>query len=258
MRRFPYLCLTLFAVLALAAEPLSVPVLCYHRFGATAVDSMTVRTSNFASHLQYLKAHGYHVIPLRLLVEHLQRGAALPDKPVVITADDGHRTVYEEMWPLIKQYQVPVTLFIYPSAISNAKYAMTWEQLSALQQSGLFDVQAHTFWHPNFKQEKKRLTPEAYAQFVQMQLQKSKLVLEKHMGKPMEMLAWPFGIYDDELLQAAKAAGYVAAFSIDGRSVAEGDRMLALPRFLMVDAIDVKRFANLLNERRSNAVPAVH
>lgn len=258
MRRWMHLCLMLVAALALAAEPLSVPILCYHRFGPTVADGMTVRTSTFEAQLRYFKEHGYHIIPLRLLVEHLQHGTPLPDLPVVITVDDGHQSVYDEMWPLIKQYQVPITLFIYPSAISNAKYAMTWEELATLQQSGLFDVQSHTYWHPNFKQEKKRLTPEVYVQFVQTQLQKSKATLERRMGKPMDMLAWPFGIYDDELLQAAKAAGYAAAFSIDGKSVVAADNMLALPRFLMVERMDVQVLANVLKERRANAVQAVH
>ena len=120
--------------------------------------------------------------------------------------------------PLIKQYRVPVTLFIYPSAISNshAPYAMTWEQVQELVATGLFNVQSHTYWHPNFKQEKKRLTPVEYDKIVATQLQKSKAVLEKRFGGNIDLLAWPFGIYDDQLLDSAKKAGYVAAFTIDG------------------------------------------
>jgi peptidoglycan/xylan/chitin deacetylase (PgdA/CDA1 family) len=80
----------------------------------------------------------------------------------VITADDGHESVFTEMAPLVREYGVPVTLFIYPSAISNAPYAMTWEQLAALDRTGLFGIESHTYWHPNFKTEKRRLSAGAY------------------------------------------------------------------------------------------------
>jgi peptidoglycan/xylan/chitin deacetylase (PgdA/CDA1 family) len=120
---------------------------------------------------------------------------------VVITVDDGHESVYTQMFPLVEQYRIPVTLFIYPSAISNASYAMTWEQLRELQGSGLFNIQSHTYWHPNFKHEKKRLTPEQYEKLVDLQLTKSKDILERQLGVHVDMLAWPFGIYDDELIK---------------------------------------------------------
>jgi peptidoglycan/xylan/chitin deacetylase (PgdA/CDA1 family) len=165
---------------------------------------------------------------------------------VVITVDDGHRSVYDTLLPLVRQYQIPVTLFIYPSAISNASYAMTWDQLRELTGTGLFTVQSHTYWHPNFKREKKRLSAAEYDKVVTAQLQRSKAVLEKRMGTPVTTLAWPFGIYDDDLLARAAAAGYVAAFSIDGRAAGSGDNMLALPRFLMTDAHRGKIFESMV------------
>src|SRR6185312_13645632 len=150
-------------------DTISVPVLCYHRFGPTVADSMTVTTPVFEAHLMYLHDHGYTVIPLQALVDYeLGKAPPPPPRSVVITVDDGHRSVYEQMLPLVKQYNIPVTLFIYPSAISNshAPYAMSWEQLHELVDTGLFSIQSHTYWHPNFKQEKKRLTPAEYDKFV--------------------------------------------------------------------------------------------
>lgn len=238
-----------FAPTAIADSAVSVPVLCYHRFGPTVADSMTVTTAVFASHLKYLHDNGYTVIPLQTLVDYqLGKAAPPPAKSVVITIDDGHRTVYEEVLPLIKQYRVPVTLFIYPSAISNshAPYAMKWEQLHELVDTGFFTIQSHTYWHPNFKTEKKRLSPAEYAKFVTTQLQKSRTVLAKRFGTDVDVLAWPFGIYDDDLLDRAKAAGYVAAFSIDGKPVHEGERMQALPRFLMNNSHQGKIFAQMV------------
>jgi peptidoglycan/xylan/chitin deacetylase (PgdA/CDA1 family) len=230
-----------------AAE--SVPILVYHRFGPTVADSMTVRTAVFEAHLRYLKEQGYRVVALLDVVNALRNGSPdLPDKAVVISVDDGHRSVYTQMLPLVQRYQIPVTLFIYPSAISNASYAMTWEQLRALQLSGWFNIQSHTYWHPNFKQEKRRLTPEAYHDFVRMQLLRSKQKLQQTLGIQIDLLAWPFGIYDDELQQQAHAVGYVAAFSIDGRSASRTEPLLALPRLLMVDRIDERALVKLLQQ----------
>lgn len=234
---------------AQAIASVSVPVLCYHRFGPTVADSMTVTTAVFEAHLKYLHDNGYTVIPLQTLVDYeLGKAPPPPAKSVVITMDDGHRSVYEQALPLIKQYRFPVTLFIYPSAISNphAPYAMSWEQLHELVDTGLFSIQSHTYWHPNFKIEKRRLSPAEYDKFVTTQLQKSKSTLEKRFGTQIDVLAWPFGIYDDDLLDRAKAAGYVAAFTIDGKQVHDGERLQALPRFLMNNALQGKVFAQML------------
>jgi peptidoglycan/xylan/chitin deacetylase (PgdA/CDA1 family) len=232
---------------ALAQDQISVPILVYHRFGPRVADSMTTTTKVFREQLQWLKDHQYTVIPLRTLVNYLQgQGPPPPPKSVVITADDGHKTVYTEMLPIVRQYNIPVTLFIYPSAISNASYAMTWAQLKQLQQTGLFDLQSHTYWHPNFKKDKKKLKPAEFQKELDMQLGKSKAVLEKRFGTKVDLLAWPFGIYDDELERAAAKAGYVAAFSIDRRNANKSEKLLAEPRYLMVNGDDTKGFAAIV------------
>lgn len=225
---------------ATAAEP--VPILLYHRFGPTPADSMTVTNPVFASHLEYLKVNGYNVIPLRQIVEGLIGKQPLPERSVAIVVDDGHKSVYTDMLPLVRKYKIPVTLFIYPSAISNASYAMSWGELRELQKTGLFDIQSHTFWHPNFKKEKKRLTAAEYDQFVRTQLVKSKARLEKELGTRINMIAWPFGIYDDDLMIKAKEAGYVAAFTIEGNRENYWGYPMKLPRYLLTNADRGKRF----------------
>lgn len=224
-----------------------VPILTYHRVGKVAADAMTVKTSVFSSHLAYLRAHGYTVIPLRRLVDYLAGDAPPPPgRSVVITVDDGHKSVFTDMFPLIRRERIPVTLFIYPTAISNAKYAMTWPQLSEMRDSGLVDIQSHTYWHPNFRQEKKRLSGNAYEKFVRMQLAKSKEVLEQKLGGRVDMLAWPFGIYDNELINDARQTGYVAAFSIERRHAGRSDDLMALPRYLVTNNVQGASFGKLL------------
>lgn len=243
----------------LADDEVSVPVLVYHRFGPSVADGMTVTTPVFESQLKWLKDNQYTVIPLRTLVNYLRgEGPPPPPKSVVIAADDAHKTVYTEMLPLVRRYGIPVTLFIYPSAISNATYAMTWQQLQEVQQTGLFDLQSHTFWHPNFKQEKKKLSPDAFQKLVDTQLTKSKAVLEKRFGGKVDLLAWPFGIYTDELEKSAEKAGYVAAFSIDRRHANKSEKIMALPRYLMVNGDGTKGFAAIITGRAAEKKPTPH
>ena len=208
---------------------------------------MTVRTATLRWQLEYLEEHGYPVVPLRSVIAYLRsEGPKPPAGAVVITADDGHRSVFTDMLPLVREYRVPVTLFVYPSAISNAGYAMTWAQLAALRDTGLFDIQSHTYWHPNFGTEKRRLSPSAYQEFVSMQLLKSKRVLEERLNGHVDLLAWPFGLYDDELTDMARQSGYVAGFTIERRLLESGDRLMAIPRFLVTDRNSGRAFETLL------------
>jgi peptidoglycan/xylan/chitin deacetylase (PgdA/CDA1 family) len=232
---------------AMCAESFRVPILLYHRFGATVVDGMTITTPVFESHMKYLHDNGYTVIPLRRLVDHYRGKAPAPKpKSVVIVEDDAHKSVYSDMLPIIRKYGYPVTIFTYPSAVSNAKYAMTWEQLRELKKTGLFDIQSHTYWHPNFKKERKKLSGPALDQLVMTQLRKSKAQLETELGGPVDMLAWPFGIYDDYLIGKAAEAGYVATFTIDRRHATASDPVMKLPRYLLVNADSGKAFVQLL------------
>ncbi len=229
------------------SQGVNVPILLYHRFGPTVADGMTIKTTVFEEHLKYLRDNGYTVIPLRRLVDwYLKKGPQPPPKSVVIVADDGHKSVYSDMLPLVKKYHVPVTLFIYPSAISNAKYAMTWDQLRALKQTGLFDFQGHTFWHPNFKKDRKKMAPAEFEKSLHMQLAKSKARIDKELGVKVDMLAWPFGIYDDYLLKKAAQEGYIATFTIERHHATAGDSVMKLPRYLLINADQGKAFSQIL------------
>ncbi len=210
---------------------------------------MTVRTERFEAQLKFLRDHGFQFTPLRDVIRwRSDPSATLPPKTVVLTADDGHRSVHEILLPIAKRENIPVTLFIYPSAISNASYALTWDQLRALRHTGLFDVQSHTWWHPNFKTERRRLAPTEFRRFVLAQLTRSRERIEQELGEPVDMLAWPFGIYDDELTALAAQANYRAGFTLVARAVRRDDAMLALPRYLILDEDTPDRLARRLGE----------
>ena len=255
MKRLQILCIVLLLCLSAvsasanttATQPkqsFRVPILLYHRFDTHATNYMTVTPAVFESQLSYLQKNGYRVIPLRRLVDwYAGKAPAPPAKSVVLVADDGHRSIYSQMLPIARKYNMPLTLFIYPSAISNADYAMTWDQLRALKKTGLFDIQSHSYWHPNFIKEKKKLTREEYLKFVDIQLKKSKQKLEKEMGGQVDMIAWPFGgLPDQDLLEKARQAGYSAAFTIVRRAASPQDPAMLLPRFIILNSDQGKAF----------------
>jgi len=221
-------------------------ILVYHRFGPTAA-STTVSEAALEEQLAWLAAHA-NVVTLRSVINGLSGNASPDERPrVAITADDGHQSVYTDLYPRIRHYRLPATLFICPSAISNASYALTWPELTEMVASGLVDVQSHTYWHPNFHQEKAHRSPADYRDFVDLQLSRSKQTLEAHVGQKVDMLAWPFAIYDTELRDAAIRAGYVAGFMLGNQVAWPSTDRLALPRFWISDGDRAARLSAILN-----------
>lgn len=80
-----------------------------------------------------------------------------------------------------------------------------------------------------------------------MQFIKSREKLEKELAVKVDLLAWPFGIFDPWLMAEAAEAGYIAAFTIERRPVTVQDHSMALPRYLLVDSDRGKTFEAILN-----------
>lgn len=242
---------TVLASAAMASEKVNIPILCYHNLSMKP-GSMNMTPEKFESQIKYLKDNGFTIIPLKEAAEYLQgKRSSLPKKAIVITADDGWQSDYTYMLPIIKKYNIPVTLFIYPQTISEGKNALTWDEVKKLQQTGLFDIQSHTWDHPNFKQAKKRMSPAKYESYVQNQLTKSKKILEEKLNIQVSYLAWPFGIYNDDLEKQAAAAGYEMAFTIDALPANRSHRAMAQPRYMIIDALSAKTFTSIVNGANS-------
>lgn len=227
----------------------NIPIFCYHNFNPTVPGSMSLTPKKVEAQFKWLKDNGFTVIPLKQAVEYLQgKQDSLPEKAVVITIDDGWKSVYTYIYPLAKKYNIPVTLFIYPQTISAGKHAMTWNELKELQQTGLFDIQGHTYSHPNFKQKKKKLPTSDYEKFVKKELEYSKQILEEKLNTKISYLAWPFGIYNNDLEKAAEKAGYAMAFTIDARPANKSFRPMAQPRYMIIEKQSPKTFENIANQ----------
>lgn len=230
---------------ARAADP-GIPILLYHRFHPTQAGSTTVTTPVFEEQLAWLAEHHFSVVRLGSVVAALRGNGQLAPQTVVITVDDGRRSQYTQMFPIIQRYHVPVTLFVYTNAISYEPDALTWEEIGEMVNSGLVDVQSHTCSHPFFERERARRSPSDYEAFVATELGKSKKTLEERLNRPVDLLAWPYGIFDSALERAAARAGYVAAFSVVGRLAHSGEDLFSLPRIVVSNGARGARFEALL------------
>ncbi len=218
-----------------ADSPAGTPVLLYHRFHPTQPGPLTVRTSNFEARLESLARGRHRVVRLHEIVARLRSGMPLDPMEVAITVDDGDPSVYSEMFPLILRYRVPVTLFICPAFISAGPKTLSWDRLAEMVRSGLVDVQAHSYDHPDLVQERRRRSPADYQSFLTRQLDQTRAVLAERLGKTVDLLAWPNGSHDPVLRRRAAQGGYVAAFGVDGRPARAGDDLFAIPRIAVLD-----------------------
>ncbi|MBW8777295.1 MAG: polysaccharide deacetylase family protein, partial [Stenotrophomonas sp.] len=121
-------------------------------------DTYAVSTQNFAAHLDWLGAHGYHPVSLSQLIEASQGRSTLPPKPVLLTFDDGLRSVYDKAFPLLQAYHYPALVAVITDYVDMAPgrtidYGyrpfghddfVTWAQLKQMHDSGLIEVASHT------------------------------------------------------------------------------------------------------------------
>lgn len=250
-----FISILLFSVAAFAQEslPKDIPVLVYHRFDPKISGPTTITTATFLSQIAYLSNHGFIIMPLEKVVDVvLDKMPSPPDPIVAITIDDGHRSVYSVLYPIIKERHIPVTLFIYPSAISKSPYALTWDQIREMQASGLVDIQSHTYWHPDFRKEKAHRSAQDYAAFTDSQLTLSRKKLDAELGIHVDLLAWPYGIVDNDLEITARRTGYRAAFGYDSKLAHLGDDPMEIHRIPISDSERGATFGALLIHHQSS------
>jgi peptidoglycan/xylan/chitin deacetylase (PgdA/CDA1 family) len=222
-------------------------VLCYHIVEAPAAPRMHIDRETFRQHLRYLEMTGYNVVPLRHVYEFVTgKRASLPKNAVVITIDDGWRSTFTEAFPELQKRKFPFTVFIYPNIIGKTSNALTWEQIRTMADAGV-DIQSHALTHPFLTKRRHRsMSDETYAAWLRKELAESRRILEKHSGKKVQFLAYPYGDYDDRVATAAADAGYTAALTCDFGRVKKGSDPLKMKRFVIDDKMDFAAFRQYL------------
>lgn len=251
-RQIPLILLVLLSVCFMylgAVKPgaLQLPVLMYHHIVLEAEDSccneMTVTTGRLESDLQWLNERGYQTILPRDLVS----GNPLPDKPVLITFDDGYRSNYELAYPLLQKYHAKAVISLIVFMPDHwADDFLSWEMCREMEQSGLVEIGSHSYQLHALDQRAgcyesggvngvQRKPGESDAEFqtrVLDDLQKSRDLIAENLGHAPLFFAYPFGVTEPDAADWIASNFSVTAVTGLGRHPADLSRgFQALPRY---------------------------
>ena len=197
-----------------------VPVLNYHKVDVLN-HALSVSPQEFAKQMEYLYKNEYHTITPDQLMAYLKYGKQLPDKPIMITFDDGYLDNYTNAYPIMQKYGFTGTIFIVTNLVGHDPRFMNWDQVREMQQNGnVFG--SHTVNHQSLT----RLTNEQ----VMNELIQSRDEITQQLGKTPKYFAYPTGTYNPAIEKMVKTAGYKAAFTIEYGQVGADSDLYALER----------------------------
>jgi peptidoglycan/xylan/chitin deacetylase (PgdA/CDA1 family) len=245
-----FICI-LFSGIAAAAAPadrdFGATVLCYHIVESPQDPRMEISRETFRQQMRYLAMTGYNVIPLRELYEYvIGQRASLPRNSVVVTIDDGWRSTYTEVFPEMKRYGFPFTIFIYPQIVGQTSHDLNWKQIKEMSDAGV-DIEGHSYSHPYLTRRRHtELDQRAYNGWLERELIDSKRMIEHATGKPVFFMAYPFGDYDHFLVDSVGRAGYDAALTCESGKVRRGSNPLRMRRMVVEKKMDFVSFRHFL------------
>jgi peptidoglycan/xylan/chitin deacetylase (PgdA/CDA1 family) len=225
----------------------TVPILCYHQFTTgKSTDLMVMPRDSFAQQMEYLKSNNFHVISLAQLQDYLSAARPLPPRSVVITIDDGFRSAYDIAYPILKTYGYHATFFIYTDFVGGGR-AMTWQQIKELRASGLVDIQSHSKTHTTFSPRKgENEKSPAYAARLTTEIDTPQKVLEREMGGPIRVIAYPYGDTSSTALQLLHDRGYSLALTVTRGANASFSDPLVLKRDMIYGNASLADFQKYL------------
>ncbi|MDQ6816268.1 MAG: polysaccharide deacetylase family protein [Actinomycetota bacterium] len=200
-----------------------VPVLTYHRvapLAAVGQFDLKVDPANFSAELQALSAAGYHTISQAQLFDALYKGAPLPPHPIIISIDDGYVDDVRTILPALQRWHMVASFFVITGRMNEPGF-LDAAQIRQLDRAGM-DVGDHTAHHVDLRM----LTPAQLA----AETAGSRRVLGQVLGHPVYFFAYPFGAYDNAVLQAIRGAGFTMAYTTQGGIIESTADPLTMPR----------------------------
>lgn len=263
------LCLCIACILPSQGAFASVTILCYHEVDR-AGDAFAVSHKRLDEQLHFLQSEGYHFVSLDEYIRYCRGELKLPDKSVMITFDDGYRSFYTKVYPLLKKYQAPGMLAIVSSWTNHeekpndVRDTASWEELKEMENSGLVTVVSHT--HAMHKQQEvnpqggrngvvgshlyfgdRYETDAEYQTRITNDIQEVQRLFQEHLGHKSRAMVWPYGIYTKEAADIAIQSGMEATFLLDGGINEAGeDSLRYAKRIIMESNFDVSRLKKLL------------
>ncbi len=218
-----------------------VVVMCYHRIEGKAGGALSIEPAVFEQQMQRIKDSGIPVIGMQDFLAYRRGEKNIPPKCIIITIDDGYVSGYNVGWPILKKFGYPFTMYVYLTYIGIGGKSITWAQLAEMRDAGV-DIGSHTVLHADLKFKPKRLTgsqipmtatvmPMDYDTWLKFELEHSKEVIEEKLGIKCNTIAYPFGLHNEKVREAAKAAGYEAGFTTYGARLGITTQPMNLGRY---------------------------
>ncbi len=191
--------------IASSTEKIDLPILVYHIVrpsypdDSEAVRTLALTPEIFDAEMMYLDKTGHHIVSFSDLENYFRSGTLLPDKPVIISFDDGWSDQFKYSFPTLKKYNFKATFFVFTNSIGRHDF-LTWEELQEMLDAGM-TIGSHSRSHPYLANitDPDTLWDEIYG---------SKVLLEKHLGIHVNEFAYPFGQYNADTVAMVVKAGY--------------------------------------------------
>src|SRR5262245_54939173 len=190
------------------------PILYYHHVGVRQEQlghrSLWVSRQRFSEQMAYLSSRRYQCMSVRESLGFLEGTKATPKRTVVLTFDDGYENFYQYAYPILERYGFHATVFVVTAQIgelsqwdaASATKLMDWNMLRELNRSGI-EIGSHTVNHPRLS----KLEPGV----AKKELTASRQTLEQNLGETVLSLAYPYGDWNDGIVEMARQAGYRSA-----------------------------------------------
>ncbi len=202
----------------------TIPILLYHDIQNTGVGDSIIAQDIFLSHLDAIQQAGYETVTFQQLLDFVEHGASLPEKPILITFDDGYLSNYEIAWPALQARGMVGTIFVIGCLVGADTYKdtqvptlphFTYQQAREMMDSGVISIQSHTYdlhqyrpLEPDGGREgvlpKEREPAEVYRQALKADFQLSRDTLRQNTEAAIQVLAYPYGLHttDSEFISA--------------------------------------------------------
>lgn len=190
---------------------IKVPILIYHSvrphtsFETELMKYYDVAPESLEKQFGYLKYNGYTVISFDNLINTLTKGTPLPKKSVVLNFDDGWENQYQYAFPILKRYHYTATFFIYTDPIDANDSFLTGDQILEMDSAGM-TFGGHTRSHPYLFEIRD-------TNLLRQEIIGGKNIIEDRLGHKIDIFAYPFGWYNDQIIKVLKEAGFKAARS---------------------------------------------
>lgn len=184
---------------------LKIPIFVYHDIvnsdSEIEFDYMQTTKEKFEQQMLGLEKVGYHFITYEDLQQYYNGNKKLYKKSCLVTFDDGYKGVYENAYPIVKEYNIPITIFVITDNMEKDG-VLTWDETKEMSESGLVTIASHSTNHPEFT----KLSSEEALENVN---ESYEIISEKIGENSTKIFTYPYGLYTEDEVQCLKENGYI-------------------------------------------------